>query len=289
MKRNIFLFLSEKLWIRVVSILTLILVAVVGSVIWFNIRSQEESIRGQSRTANRMLAASVEGGTFDALAAGRNSEVQAQLRRLKQKMPGMDISIFAFNGFITFTTMNSAAGKDISSYLHNEEAKSVVTGMLKDGVDTGGLFDEMIDGAYYVSTFRPILNEASCHHCHGGSRNVLGGLHVRTSAQEALDAALLTRNKSLLMGVAGCVVLIIVIYLLFQRMVNRPVVRLLELAGRMRQGNLSHRLEAQGRTELSHMTARMNLVNQSLCDMIGEIASASDKISSSATAQAASL
>ncbi|OIP39891.1 MAG: hypothetical protein AUK25_09025 [Desulfobacteraceae bacterium CG2_30_51_40] len=289
MKQNIFLILTQKLWIRVVSILTLILVVVVGSVIWFNIRSQEESIRGQSRIANGMLAAAIEGGIFDLLAAGRNSEVKSQLKRLKEKMPGMDVSIFAFNGSITFTTMNSSAGKDISAFLHNEEAKSVVSGLLKDGADTGGMFDEMIDGAYYVSTFRPILNEASCHHCHGGSRKVLGGLQVRTSAQEALDAVLFTRNKSLIMGAAGCAALIIVIYLLFQRMVNRPVVRLLELAGRMRQGDLSHRLEVRGRTELSHMTARMNLVNQSLCDMIGEIAAASAKISSSATGQAASL
>ncbi len=289
MKRNIFIFLREKLWIRVVSILTLILVVVVGSVIWFNIHSQEESIRGQSRMANKMLAASVEGGTFDALAAGRNVEVEAQLKRLKEKMSGMDISIFDFRGHITFTTMASASGKDLSGLLYDEKAKAAVSRLLQDGVDTGDLFDEKIDGAYYVSTFRPIMNEASCHHCHGGSRKILGGLHVRTSAQEALNETRLTRNKSLLMGAAGCVVLIIVIYLLFQRMVNRPMVRLLELAGRMSQGDLSRRLEVQGRTELSHMTARMNLANQSLCDMIGEIASVSGKISSSATGQAASI
>jgi methyl-accepting chemotaxis protein len=72
-------------------------------------------------------------------------------------------------------------------------------------------------------------------------------------------------------------------------MVNRPVQQLLDLAGKMRGGDLSHTLEVRGRTEISHMTGRMNLVNQNLREMISEMAAASNNLSSSASEQASAL
>ncbi|HSO60824.1 MAG TPA: methyl-accepting chemotaxis protein, partial [Desulfobacterales bacterium] len=121
------------------------------------------------------------------------------------------------------------------------------------------------------------------------SRKVLGGLHVRTAAEGAVRMANSARNQSLLIGGGGIAALILAIYFLFQRMVNRPMQRLLELAGRMRQNDLSHSIEVCGRTEISHMTGRMNLVNQGLREMISEIAAASNTLSASATEQASSL
>jgi methyl-accepting chemotaxis protein I, serine sensor receptor len=72
-------------------------------------------------------------------------------------------------------------------------------------------------------------------------------------------------------------------------MVNRPLSRLLELAGSMRQGDLSRSIEVVGRNEISHMSARMNIANQNLREMIGEIASASQNVSSAASEQASAL
>jgi len=259
---------------------------VVGAMIVLNINAQDASVHAQSRSTSQMLAIAVEGATFDALEAGRNDDVALQLRRLKEKAPSLDVSIFDVNRNLTFTTIPGAAGKELGAFLHNPAAAAEATRMLAEGKDSGELFDEQIDGKAYISLFRPILNEASCHHCHGSSHRVLGGLHVRTATEEAVHAA---RDQSLLIGVGGIAALILAIYFLFQRLVNRPMQRLLDLAGRMRRNDLSHSVEVCGRTEISHMTGRMNLVNQGLREMIGEIAAAANTLSASATEQAASL
>jgi methyl-accepting chemotaxis protein len=289
MKINPITLFSERLWIQIVSILTLILMAVIGATIGFNIRAQNLSLHEQSRLSSHMLTAAIEGATFDALGAGRNADVVHQLRQLKEKVPSLDASIFDFNRSITFTTMPGAVGKELEAFLTNPEAATAVNRMLADGKDTGELFDEQVNEAAYISIFKPIVNDASCHHCHGSSRKVLGGLHVRTSVETAVEMARSARNQSILIGSVGSLVLVLAIYFLFQHMVNRPVQRLLGLAGKMRGGDLSHSLEVRGRTEISHMTGRMNLVNESLCAMIGEIAAAANNLSASATEQAASL
>ncbi len=279
----------EKLWIQAVSTLALILIAAFGITIGLSIRSQDKSLHEQSRISSEMLSASIEGATFDALNAGRNGDVVRQMKRLKERVPSLDASIFDFNRSITFSTMPAATGKELDEFLPNPAAATAVNRMLTDGKDTGELFDETIEGAAYISIFKPILNERSCHHCHGSSRQVLGGLHVRTSIETAAQMARSARNQSILIGFIGSLAMILAIYYLFQRLVNRPMQNLLGLAGKMRSGDLSLSLAVCGRTEISHMTARMNLVNQNLCAMIGEIAAASNNIAKSATEQAASL
>jgi len=289
MKINLFALFRERLWIQVVGILTLILVAAFGATIGFNIRSQDAAIHEQSRLSSHMLTAAIEGAVFDALGAGRNEDVVNQLRQLKEKVPSLDASIFDFDRSVTFTTMPGAAGKLLDAFLANTAAAAAAHRMLTDGKDTGELFDEEIKGAAHISIFKPIMNEAGCHHCHGSSRKVLGGLHVRTSVETAVQMARSARNQSILIGAAGSLALILAIYFLFQRLVNRPMQGLLDLAGKMRGGDLTHSLEVRGRTEISHMTARMNLVNQNLREMISEMAAASNNLSSSATEQASAL
>jgi methyl-accepting chemotaxis protein len=289
MKINPLALMREKLWIQVVGIITLILMAVIGTMIAFNIHAQDSTIHVQSRLASQMLAIAIEGGTFDALGAGRNNDVVLQLRRLKEKVPSLDVSIFDFNRTLTFTTMPGAAGKELDAFLRSPTASTAAARMLADGKDTGELFEEQINGKAYLSIFQPIANDASCHHCHGSSRKVLGGLHVRTSTEGAAQMARSARNQSLLIGGGGIAALMLAIYFLFQRLVNRPIQRLLDLAGKMRSNDLSQSVEVCGCNEISHMSARMNLVNQGLREMIGEIAAASNTLSASATEQASSL
>jgi methyl-accepting chemotaxis protein len=280
--------IHEKLWIQVVGIITLILIAVIGAMIAFNIHAQNSSIHTQSRLTSQMLATAMEGGTFDALGAGRNNDVVLQLRRLKEKVPSLDVSIFDVNRNLTFTTMPGAAGRQLDAFLHSPDAAAAAR-MLADGKDTGELFEEQINGETHLSIFRPILNDTSCHHCHGASRKVLGGLHVRTAAEGAVRMARSARNQSLLIGGIGIAALMLAIYFLFQRLVNRPMQRLLDLAGKMRSNDLSQSIAVCGRTEISHVTARMNIVNQGLREMIGEISAAANNLSASAAEQASSL
>ncbi|MFO7706838.1 MAG: methyl-accepting chemotaxis protein, partial [Desulfobacterales bacterium] len=177
----------------------------------------------------------------------------------------------------------------LTAHLNSPAAGAALARMLSDGLEPEEVFEEHINGAAYLSSVKPILNDASCHHCHGSSRKVLGGLHVRTSAEKAVQMSRAAGRNGILIGAAGCLSMILAVFLLFRSMVNRPLNRLLELAGSMRQGDLSRSIEVVGRNEISHMSARMNIANLNLREMISEIASASQNVSSAASEQASAL
>jgi methyl-accepting chemotaxis protein len=279
----------ERLWVKVVGVLTLTLAAVMAATVAVNLHHQQASLMSQSRQSSHVLASAIEGGMLDALGTGRNADVTGQLRRLKEKVNGLDVFVFDFDRNVTFGTATTAAGKDLATLLHNPTAAESVVRMLADGQAPGVPFEETIDGEAYLSIFEPLLNQQSCHHCHGSSRKVLGGLQVRSSVEASVRLARLARNQGLLAACAGIALMVLAVFLLFQRLVNRPLRQLLDLAGKMRSGDLSHTLKVQGRDEISHMTARMNLVNESLRGMIGEIASAAQLVSGSANEQASAL
>ena len=116
---------------------------------------------------------------------------------------------------------------------------------------------------------------------------MLGGIHIRTSTQAIHSAMQRTRNQGILVGFAGLSVLALAIYGLFHKMVNQPVKTILDLAGRMRQGDFTHAAPVKATDEISHLCARMNLVNESLCSMIREIFTASQSVASAASQQVA--
>ena len=279
----------ERLWLKVMIALSAVLIIVVGAIITLSNINQTDVINNQSKLNSERLAMAIEGGMMDALGIGDNEAVVQQFERLHEKISGLEVFIFDFNQDITFATNPTAVGKNLEGVLQDSHAKSAVNKMMIEGNMENQSFKEKIDGVPYLSLVRPILNEKRCYHCHGSTRKVLGGMQIRSSIQSAYTAATASRNKGILVGIIGLAVLILTIYFLFHQTVNRPVKNLLWLAGKMREGDLTHAVEPKGRDEVSHMGARMNKVNESLKRMINDMVVSSQTLSAAATQQASTL
>jgi methyl-accepting chemotaxis protein len=282
-------YIQNKLWIKVMLALAPILIICIGFIIGINLFNQNRLIRVQTKLGSENLAAAIESSVIDSLAVGNNDEVRKQFIRLKEHSAGIEASIFDFNGDISFASDPAVVHKGIGSVLFNKQALASVTQMLQDGKTPPGSFEETIGQTTYLSLIQPIPNMESCHHCHGSSRKVLGGIHIRTSTQAAVSTAQQARNQGIIVGFAGLVFLILAVFGLFNKMVNQPVKEVLDLAGKMRHGDFTESVHARARDEISHLCNRMNLVNESLCSMIREIFAASQSVSSSASQQAASM
>jgi methyl-accepting chemotaxis protein len=280
---------QKRLWIKVMIALVPMLMLCIGLIIGINIYNQNRLIRSQTRQACESLAATIESSSFDALAVGNNNEVRKQFSRLKEQSAGIDVSIFDFNGDITFASEPAMSHQGIRSLLFNNQASEAVIRMLQDGKAPPESFEEIINQKSYLSLIRPILNAENCHHCHGSTRKILGGIHIRTSTQATLSEALRARNQGILVGFAGLMILVLAIYGLFHKMINQPVKTILDLAGKMREGDFTHQAPVKATDEISHLSARMNLVNESLCSMIKGIFDASQSVASAASQQAASI
>ena len=280
---------SEHLWIKVMGVLVALLVGVFMIVIAGNLHNQTTLIEQTAHKQNAVLVDAIEGGMFDALAIGDNDTVIRQFARLQEKTAGLEVDVFDFNGQIAFSTNSKRIGASVKDGFSEPANLKAIEIVLGKGSKTSEPVMVKQGQTAMLSTTRAILNEQRCYHCHGSSRQVLGGIQVRSSMEAVLAGISYSRNINILLGLAGVLVLSVAIFFLFHRMVNQPIKRLLELAGKMRKGDLSHRLEVVGRDEISHVTARMNLVNQSLQTMIEEIGDSAHSLSRLSTDQAASV
>ena len=284
-----FAFLTHRLWIKVVAPVMAVIATVITVIIYTSVVGQQKGLAAQSREQSEMLAAAVEGGMFDALAVGDNETVRRQFVRLRENTGNLAVYVFDFNGDITFSTHPEAVGQGLDQVIAQQEDRARAMDMLTSGDPPADPLMETIDGLPYQSILLPIRNEARCHHCHGSARRVLGGVQVRAATEGAVALGRTAARQGMLIGLAGIAVLAAAIFLLFRRLVNIPVRRLLDLAGGMRRGDLSGRISVRGKDEISHMSARMNLVNESLRDMIDKIKAAAGALSALSCRQASSL
>ena len=68
---------------------------------------------------------------------------------------------------------------DLTKEIKSPELSAALEQLLRDGKSSGRGHEESIAGKQYLTVLRPMMNDNRCHHCHGASRPVLGGVMVR--------------------------------------------------------------------------------------------------------------
>lgn len=263
------------------SALSLVVILVMGSMVVVNIGNQNALVADHVERQNEMLAEAIEGAMHNALSVGNNDEVRVQLARLKTKMPDLDFYVYGFDQNISFATKADSEGKSLNSVTKNKDALKAIALMMKDGKAAAEPFSENVNGKPYLSIVRPLLNEKRCYHCHGSSRNVLGGTLVRASTEKAFNAIQNARNLNIIMGIGGLALVIVLIYFLFQRFVNKPMQKLLDMTGMIGNGDLTAKMDVKGRNEISHMCSRMNDMCDNLRSMVNDIVSGNKQLAGS--------
>ena len=264
----------EKLWIQVMIPVSAVVAIVLIAIIIFNVRGQNSLIDKQLEHQSDALIETLEGGMYDALAVGNNDLVRKQFQRLNEKMPDMKIYVYDFNKDISFSTNLEMLGKQLDIALESRTVSDVVERMIRDGKSTEKSFKITIEGEPFNVHVNPILNESRCHHCHGSSRKVIGGIAVCSSVKTIFSAIRDTRNKSIIIGISSLIALIILIYTFFDHRVNKRIKILLETAENVARGDLSLEKIKTESDEIGQVNASfINMINSlqeitSVCEAI---------------------
>ncbi|MBI9090233.1 MAG: methyl-accepting chemotaxis protein [Desulfobacterium sp.] len=271
-------FIKNRLWLHLMVWISGVVMAVLASVIFSGILSQKNLSSNQMVLQNTMLAGTVEGGMFDALATGDNDVVRAQFQRLHETLPKLKVFVYDFNGKISFSTESGAVGESVRSILGDGAAGAVETMMADNRNDDQIVHTRFSDERFGVAN-RVIPNETRCFHCHGGSRAVLGGISVCSSEEEILASMDASRNRSILIGLAGIVGTIVLIWFLFNTLVNKKIALMFKATRKLREGDFTWKIDVDGQDEISRILSRINLVNQDLSTIISHVIDESSSLS----------
>lgn len=277
-----FRFINSKLWLRVVFTISVIVLLVVVATLWFNIRFQIKSGETQLKNQNTMLANAVEGGMFDALAIGDNDTVRTQFKRLHEKIKGLRVFVYDFNGVVSFSTDEGSVGRDLTGSLDNPSSEDLKS-ILKSGQASGKSFHVELDKIPYLLESGPILNKQRCFHCHGSERKVLGGITVLSSEVDVRKAIEAGKKVSITIGIAGLAVIIFVVWLIFHFLVSKKVAMVLDAMSRLRDKDFTKTYEVGWGDEINHILARINILTEDLRNTIKQVVDNSDTIFKSAS------
>ena len=273
-------FIQHRLWAKFVMPMTLLVILVTGTIIFLGISTMTDMSNSQLESQNRKLAESIQSGMFDVLSVGNNDAVKRQFARLNNELSGLNVYVYDRQGKIFFSTDIKSEGENAKSYI-GEKASVDMKEMIDTGKSTDQMFEAMFEKERFAVVNMVIPNEEKCFHCHGSSNKVLGGISVCSTKKNAEKVIKQGVKKSLFAGIAGLIILIVFVAFFFNITVNKKVNILLHATDKMRERDLTHKSVVSGSDEISHILARINLVNKDLRESIKQIIDSSVQLNDS--------
>ncbi|MBW1780710.1 MAG: hypothetical protein JRL30_08205 [Deltaproteobacteria bacterium] len=260
--------LTKSMQFKVVCSLAILILLVLGFMIYFNISSQQRHSKDEMVNSANLLADAVYNGIENPMSTGNSDTIWEQMAVFKRNMQGVQLLIFGFDKMITYASEKDDAGNLLSELTRSADLTSALDQMLKNGKASQNGYQETIEKAPYLTVLRPMLNERRCQHCHGSSRTVLGGLMVRQNIQKMYTELGALRNRNILIGLAGCFLTVLGMYVLISRLVSRPVKKVSAIL-------------AESADQVASASTQISSSSQSLAEGASEQASSLEETSSS--------
>ncbi|MCF6289632.1 MAG: response regulator [Desulfobacterales bacterium] len=262
-------FISKRLSVKILLALTVGVAIVMGVIICLGVTSQRRQIRERMTTSAQELQFLAYAGIKHPMSVGDSASVEKQLLDVKEHLHDAEIVICDFNQRIVFATHAERINATVSGFIHNPAAITALGVLLEGGASPGEkYFEEKVGGKRFLVTIHSMPNEKECHHCHGASRKVLGGMIIRQSTDETYAVIAALRNRTILVSVLGIGALIAIIYYMLGRLVTRPVDELASKAEQLAQGDLSVSVAVSTEDAIGVLGRSFNAMVASIKDQI---------------------
>ena len=129
---------------------------------------------------------------------------------------------------------------------------------------------QLEDEVRSLGIINPIYNEPSCWtadcHVHSQDQKVLGVLDVSMSLAEVDRLTRENGTKVILLTLGAMIIISVFLWFFFQRLITRPVRRIVGATNAVAAGNLSFKLEVKRNDELGHLGNSFNEMTRNLAE-----------------------
>jgi PAS domain S-box-containing protein len=204
------------------------------------------------------------------MSVGDSRSIEKQLGDIEDELENTEIVICDFDQRIIFSTHESHIGQQVPVFTDNKQTLTALKTILEEADHSHRInhFEEEADGKNYLVTINSIINDDECHHCHGSTRRVLGGIIVRQSTDATYAAIATLRNWTIIISIIGIGALLSLIYFLLARMVTQPVNELAAKAEELAKGDLSVSVPVTSEDSIGVLSKSFNSMVRSINDQI---------------------
>jgi signal transduction histidine kinase/CheY-like chemotaxis protein len=238
--------LANKILVAIVITIVLIMGIEIIVRIYFGTRDRIELMNMVARD----MATSTYAGIKHPMAVGDAEAIKRELSDIRETAKDIEVVICDFDQEIIYSTHEEKVKTKMADCIHNKAALETLSEILKTGIEPQSAFEDEVSGDRHLVSFYPILNQKECHHCHGSSRKVIGSMAIRISAERVYETVVAQRNRTLILIFFGIPITIIIIYLVVNRFIRRPVENLAEKATRFAEGDMSVSIDIKREDEI---------------------------------------
>jgi len=234
-----------------------------------------QTLSFHSNSALRLVAGASQSlleNTYSAIkypmSVGDSKTVEAQLQDIKDHMEGVEVYISDFQQRLTYASEEDRIHTNISHQLWEKETQKALVESINTGMAPKESFAEFRGDKAFLVTIMPLLNEDTCHHCHGASRRVLGAMVVKHPVKNVYDSLAQARNRLVGFSVVEIVGIILVINFLFNRLVTQRIHRLAEKSGQVSAGDVTVEVHDDNHDSIGLLAKNFNHMIRNIRDRI---------------------
>ncbi len=216
-------FSEVSLQVKIVGALGVMFLVVLVAIVTINHWDQRRNITAEVYTSACILGNSVYNSILHPMAVGDDNTIKQQMADFKTSTDDASVLIFGVDRSCTYSSEKAIVGTDVTRAAGSGELSEALERLLRDGTVSGRPYEEFIGGKRYLTVVRPMMNDNRCHHCHGASRPVLGGVLVRQNIDRMTANLANLRNKNILIGSGGFFIVMGVLVFLIWMLVIHPV------------------------------------------------------------------
>lgn len=253
--------LGNKITLTIVVIIVSLILVEIYMRIYFGTKDRIELMTMLAKET----AVSTYAGIKHPMRVGDKEGVKRTLLDIKERTGEIDVFICDFNQKISYSTDEDMVTKRAEEAIKNRIILTNLKEILGTGIESMRSFeDKEISGEKYLITIFPILNQKDCYHCHGSSRSVIGGMIVRVGAEKVYATVAAQRNRTILITLFGLTIAIILIYLMLNKLVRRPVENLAEKAKKFADGDMNVSVQVNTEDEIGVLGKTFNYMVESV-------------------------
>ncbi|MBC2693732.1 MAG: response regulator [Desulfobacteraceae bacterium] len=228
----------------------------------------KETAMNQVAGSSDHLLESIYSGIKFPMSVGDSKTIRKQMKDIKYHMEGVQVYISDFQNMIMYASEDERIYKSMVTYLYENKSRDALAESLLTGQAPDISFSETENHTPYLITIKPILNEDSCHHCHGSIRKVLGAMIIKQPVKEVFTAIVNTRNSLIVYFIAAIIGVVVVINFFFSRLVTKRIQHLRAKTGQVAGGDVTVVVHDDHKDSIGGLSRNFNLMVKSIRDRI---------------------
>ena len=264
-------FIRKRLGHRIMATIIVSITLVMGFEIILDLYFGKKDAIELMETLSLDLAASTYSGIKYPMSVGDSSAVEQVLTDIREKMEGVEVFICDTNQLITWSTHRDKIYKNITHTIDNEEFLTALSVLLQSGKAPQESFETDIGGKRHIIIIEPIFNEEVCYHCHGSSKQIIGGMIVKTNVERALRTVSAAKNRTILITLLALLAIIVISYAMIEKFISRRVQRLAGGVKKVAAGDLDFEIQARSSDEIGDLARSFNIMTHELKEARDEI------------------